>query len=120
MGLSTFHPVVQRWFVDRFHTPTPAQERGWTSIAAGAHTLIAAPTGSGKTLAAFLTAIDQLFREGLERPLPAEVRVLYVSPLKALSTDIHKNLAEPEQGIRALAEAEGLRAPGDHRGSAHG
>ncbi len=63
----------------------------------GRHTLIAAPTGSGKTLAAFLSALDELTREGLTAPLPDEVRVLYVSPLKALSADIHKNLAEPRR-----------------------
>jgi ATP-dependent helicase Lhr and Lhr-like helicase len=74
-------------------------------------TLIAAPTGSGKTLAAFLTAIDDLVREGLRTPLPDEVRVLYVSPLKALSTDIHRNLAEPRRGIRDLAAASGLDVP---------
>ena len=75
------------------------------------HTLIAAPTGSGKTLAAFLSAINDLLEEGLRGPLPDEVRVLYVSPLKALSADIHKNLAEPRLAIQALAEAAGLPAP---------
>ncbi|HZI82203.1 MAG TPA: DEAD/DEAH box helicase [Vicinamibacterales bacterium] len=91
--------------------PTPAQERGWPAIGRGEHTLIAAPTGSGKTLAAFLIAIDALVRESLDGPLPDEVRVLYVSPLKALSTDIHKNLEEPRQGIAAVAAARGLPAP---------
>src|SRR4051812_31085499 len=91
-----FHPVIQRWWTSRFAgAPTEAQLEGWRAIRSGGHALIAAPTGSGKTLAAFLTAIDQLFREGLENPLPDEVRVIYVSPLKALSADIHKNLAEP-------------------------
>ena len=99
-----FHPVLQRWWAGRFGAPTPAQREGWDAIRQGRHTLIAAPTGSGKTLAAFLTAIDQLFREGLERELPDAVRVVYVSPLKALSADIHKNLAEPRREIRALAE----------------
>src|SRR5437016_8245169 len=101
-----FHPVIQRWWASRFAEPTEAQLEGWSAIRRGEHTLIAAPTGSGKTLAAFLTAIDQLLREGLERapqPLPDEVRVIYVSPLKALSADIHKNLAEPRREIRALA-----------------
>src|SRR5215218_2337956 len=106
-----FHPAVQRWFAETLGTPTAAQRDGWASIAAGRHTLIAAPTGSGKTLAAFLTALDDLFREGLERPLPDEVRVLYVSPLKALSADIHKNLAEPRNGIRQLAEDAGFGGP---------
>jgi ATP-dependent Lhr-like helicase len=111
MSLSGFHPVVARWFSEELGEPTPAQRRGWDAIRQGRHTLIAAPTGSGKTLAAFLTAIDDLVREGLERPLPDEVRVVYVSPLKALSADIHKNLAEPRRGIRRLAEEAGLDAP---------
>jgi ATP-dependent helicase Lhr and Lhr-like helicase len=103
-----FHPVLRRWWESRFEEPTPAQLEGWRAIRRGADTLIAAPTGSGKTLAAFLTAIDQLFREGAEKAaLPDEVRVIYVSPLKALSADIHKNLAEPRREIRALAEAMG-------------
>src|SRR6187431_775154 len=104
-----FHPVLQEWWASRFAEPTPAQIEGWRAIRQGQHTLIAAPTGSGKTLAAFLTAIDQLFREGLEcGGLPDEVRVIYVSPLKALSADIHKNLAEPRREIRQIAEAMGL------------
>ena len=111
MSLSSFHPFVAQWFTDRLGAPTDAQRRGWTSIRDGRHTLIAAPTGSGKTLAAFLTALDDLFQEGLRAPLPDEVRVVYVSPLKALSADIHKNLAEPRREIRALAEAAGLGAP---------
>jgi ATP-dependent Lhr-like helicase len=111
MPLSHFHPLVSRWFVETLGTPAPAQLRGWASIREGHHTLIAAPTGSGKTLAAFLTAIDDLVREGAAGPLPDEVRVVYVSPLKALSADIHKNLAEPRRGIRRLAEALGQEAP---------
>src|SRR2546425_4831182 len=99
-----FHPVIQRWWASRFAAPTDAQLEGWSAIRRGEHTLIAAPTGSGKTLAAFLTAIDQLLREAKEKGgLPDEVRVIYVSPLKALSADIHKNLAEPRREIRALA-----------------
>src|SRR5918996_522378 len=92
-------------------SPTAAQRRGSESIRSGQHTLIAAPTGSGKTLAAFLAAIDDLVQEGLRGPLPDEVRVVYVSPLKALSADIHKNLVEPRRGIRQLAELEGLEPP---------
>jgi ATP-dependent Lhr-like helicase len=111
MPLSRFHPIVQRWFAETLGPPTPAQEKGWAAIREGRHTLIAAPTGSGKTLAAFLTALDDLFQESLEHPLPDEVRVVYVSPLKALSTDIHKNLAEPRLGIRKLAEEAGIAAP---------
>jgi ATP-dependent Lhr-like helicase len=99
-----FHPVLQRWWASRFEEPTPAQLEGWRAIRQGEHTLIAAPTGSGKTLAAFLTSLDELFRESLENGgLPDEVRVIYVSPLKALSADIHKNLAVPRREIHALA-----------------
>src|SRR5688500_16488325 len=99
-----FHPVLQRWWASRFEEPTPAQLEGWRAIRQGEHTLIAAPTGSGKTLAAFLTSLDQLFRESLEHGgLPDEVRVIYVSPLRALSADIHKNLAVPRREIHALA-----------------
>ena len=111
MALSGFHPLVARWFTETLGQPTSAQARGWAAIREGRHTLIAAPTGSGKTLAAFLTAIDDLVCEGLSRPLPDEVRVVYVSPLKALSADIHKNLAEPRRGIRQLAQSEGIDAP---------
>jgi ATP-dependent Lhr-like helicase len=111
MSLSQFHPIVQTWFTTALGEPTPAQARGWASIRRGEHTLIAAPTGSGKTLAAFLSALDDLFREGLETPLPDEVRVVYISPLKALSSDIHRNLAEPRRAIRRLAEDAGLDAP---------
>ena len=96
-----FHPVLARWFQEKFGTPTDPQQAGWPSIKSGAHTLIAAPTGSGKTLAAFFAALDELFREGLTGGLKDETRVLYVSPLKALSNDIHKNLEEPLAGIRA-------------------
>jgi len=104
-----FHPVLQRWWEGRFGEPTAAQSEGWAAIRRGSDTLIAAPTGSGKTLAAFLTSIDQLFVEGVEEGgLPDEVRVIYVSPLKALSADIHKNLAEPRRQIRALAEEMGV------------
>jgi ATP-dependent helicase Lhr and Lhr-like helicase len=111
MPLAGFHPVVSRWFAERIGEPTPAQARGWQAIRAGLDTLIAAPTGSGKTLAAFLIAFDDLLREALERGLPDEVRVIYVSPLKALSADIHKNLAEPRREIRRLAEALGHPVP---------
>src|ERR1700704_933871 len=103
-----FHPAVAQWFERRFGPPTEPQQRGWPAIHSGAHTLIAAPTGSGKTLAAFLASLDQLFREGLAGELPDEIRVVYVSPLKALSNDIHKNLEEPLAGIRAaLLASEG-------------
>ncbi|MEO8378552.1 MAG: DEAD/DEAH box helicase [Acidobacteriota bacterium] len=102
MPLTHFHPLTRTWFTETLGTPTPAQARGWAALREGRHTLIAAPTGSGKTLAAFLTALDDLVVEGLQTPLPDEVRVVYVSPLKALSTDIHKNLTEPREGLRRL------------------
>ncbi|MBA3272185.1 MAG: DEAD/DEAH box helicase [Acidobacteria bacterium] len=111
MSLSFFHPAVTAWFSTTLGTPTPAQEQGWAAIRRGRHTLIAAPTGSGKTLAAFLSALDDLFREGLDAPLRDEVRVVYVSPLKALSADIHKNLAELRRGLREAAGALGIDAP---------
>jgi len=103
-----FHPAVARWFEQTFGSPTEPQARGWPAIQSGRHTLISAPTGSGKTLSAFLASLDVLFREGLKAELPDEIRVVYVSPLKALSNDIRKNLQEPLAGIRAaLLETEG-------------
>ncbi len=103
-----FHPAVTQWFEREFGTPSEPQQRGWPAIQSGAHTLISAPTGSGKTLAAFLASLDRLFREGLAGDLPDETRVLYVSPLKALSNDIHKNLEQPLAAIReALRAAKG-------------
>src|SRR5262245_1690262 len=111
MSFPGFHPFVARWFTETLGTPTCAQTLGWAAIRDGRHTLIAAPTGSGKTLAAFLTALDDLLQEGLRAPLPDEVRVVYVSPLKALSADIHKNLSEPRRGLRRAAEALGLETP---------
>src|SRR5580765_4671342 len=109
--MNHFHPVVARWFSETFGEPTPGQWQGWQAIGSGRHTLIAAPTGSGKTLAAFLTALDDLFQEGLRGPLPDEVRIVYVSPLKALSADIHKNLALPRRGIAQCASDSGLESP---------
>src|SRR5881296_1285343 len=102
-----FHPVLREWWATRFAEPTEAQLDGWRAIRRGEDTLIAAPTGSGKTLAAFLTSIDQLLREGIDSGLPDEVRVIYVSPLKALSADIHKNLAETRREMRRIAEEMG-------------
>ena len=108
MVLDSFHPAVAAWFRRRFEAPTGAQERAWPAIRSGRHTLIAAPTGSGKTLAAFLAAIDDLVRLGLEGPLADETHVVYVSPLKALSNDIQKNLQEPLAGIEEELERAGL------------
>ncbi|MBV8561774.1 MAG: DEAD/DEAH box helicase, partial [Actinobacteria bacterium] len=94
--LSVFSPETRAWFEREFRAPTPAQAKGWPVIASGAHTLIQAPTGSGKTLAAFLYAIDRL------TPSPGEgLRVLYVSPLKALNYDVERNLRGPLAGLRS-------------------
>src|SRR5579872_4607025 len=96
-----FHTAVSRWLDRAFEAPTPAQAQAWPAIQAGRHTLIAAPTGSGKTLAAFLAAVDLLVREALERGgLQDETYIVYVSPLKALSNDIRRNLEAPLAGIR--------------------
>ncbi len=103
MSTSQFHPVIREWFEGRFRQPTEAQAQGWAAVAEGRHTLISAPTGSGKTLAAFLTCIDRLVRQGLAGELPDTTQVVYVSPLKALSNDIQKNLAAPLEEIAALA-----------------
>ena len=98
--LNSFHPAVAAWFTRTFDAPTPAQAQAWPAIGSGQHVLVAAPTGSGKTFAAFLAAIDQLIQEGVAGELPNETRVVYVSPLKALSNDIHRNLEAPLEGIR--------------------
>jgi ATP-dependent Lhr-like helicase len=103
-----FHPAVARWFRQTFAAPTPGQAEAWPAIQAGSHVLIAAPTGSGKTLAAFLAAIDSLVRQGLDGGLPDETQVVYVSPLKALSNDIERNLAVPLAGISAELRRQGL------------
>ncbi len=109
-SLRNFHPAVAAWFRHAFPAPTAAQAAAWPMIHAGQHTLVAAPTGSGKTLTAFLAAIDTLVREGLAHAgiLPDLTTVLYVSPLKALSNDIHVNLEAPLQGIRAQLATLGL------------
>ena len=100
-----FHPAVAEWFEERFAAPTAAQVEAWAAIKAGRHTLIAAPTGSGKTLAAFLAAIDDLVRQSVEGRLTDATQIVYVSPLKALSNDIHRNLEAPLAGIREKLEA---------------
>ena len=129
--LESFHPAVRRWFEGRFPDgPTEPQAAGWQEIAAGRHTLIAAPTGSGKTLAAFLVCIDRFYRaqdqscvhdlfcghdphgEEAQTPPPGSgPQVVYVSPLKALATDIQQNLEAPLAGITAAASQLGLTAP---------
>jgi ATP-dependent helicase Lhr and Lhr-like helicase len=105
---SLFHPAVAAWFDRSFAAPTAAQAQAWPALKAGRNVLIAAPTGSGKTLAAFLAAIDALVREGLEGTLTDQTQVVYVSPLKALSNDIERNLQVPLAGIRESLRAQGL------------
>ncbi|HYK35481.1 DEAD/DEAH box helicase [Alloacidobacterium sp.] len=105
------HPVVQEWFVRKFGTPTEPQEKGWPHILAGKPTLISAPTGSGKTLAAFLICIDQLIRKALEGRLGSATEVVYISPLKALSNDVQKNLEAPLKEIQNLALDCGYLSP---------
>jgi len=105
MSLSGFHPAIERWFESRFREPTEPQRHAWPLIQAGRNALIAAPTGSGKTFAAFLAAIDSLLRQGLDGTLTDGTQVVYVSPLKALSNDVQKNLAEPLAEIRRTLEA---------------
>jgi ATP-dependent helicase Lhr and Lhr-like helicase len=103
-----FHPAVAAWFARSFAGPTAAQTRAWPAIQAGRHALIAAPTGSGKTLAAFLAAIDALVKQGLAGGLEDATQIVYVSPLKALSNDIRKNLEVPLAGIRSELQAQAL------------
>jgi ATP-dependent Lhr-like helicase len=106
--LQLFHPAVESWFASAFAAATGAQLEAWPAIKAGQHVLVAAPTGSGKTLAAFMAAIDDLVRAGVEHGLRDETQIVYVSPLKALSNDIQKNLEAPIVGIRAELERLGL------------
>jgi ATP-dependent Lhr-like helicase len=108
MSLSSFHPAVAAWFESRFGGPTTSQAKAWPAIQDGRHVLIAAPTGSGKTLAAFLAAIDELVRQGLNGTLTDETQIVYVSPLKALSNDIQRNLEAPLAGIRQQLRERGL------------
>ena len=121
--LDRVHPLVAGWFRDRFGAPTLPQADGWPHIANGDDVLIAAPTGSGKTLAAFLACIDELIRRGLSMhgatdlagdiatPLPDQIQILYISPLKALSNDVQRNLEGPLAEITARAKSEAIRMP---------
>ena len=118
MPTSHFHPIVKTWFARRFERPTDAQALGWPAIAQGKHTLIAAPTGSGKTLAAFLNCLDSLIRQGRQgveggpgQGLPDGIQVVYVSPLRALSNDIYRNLEQPLREMTDLAEELGTPIP---------
>ncbi len=124
-GIDALAPLAARWFTERFGACTEAQSLAWPAIAAGDHALLIAPTGSGKTLAAFLQPLGRLAHEALSRPAPADraaprepepgVRVLYVSPLRALDADVHHNLKAPLDGIAALARAAGTPLEITHR-----
>src|SRR5262245_56248955 len=103
MPLENFHPIIRRWFESRFREPTDAQRLGWPTILRGQDTLIAAPTGSGKTLTAFLASLDRLLRLALSGQLQDQTYVVYVSPLRALSNDIQRNLQGPLAEILELA-----------------
>jgi ATP-dependent helicase Lhr and Lhr-like helicase len=110
-ALAWAHPIIQEWFLSRFGSATEPQIEGWPAILAQRPTLISAPTGSGKTLTAFLICIDQLFRKALAGELQPHTEVVYISPLKALSNDIRKNLEEPLQQIQKLALDRGYLCP---------
>lgn len=106
--MAQFHPIIEQWFASRFASPTEPQRLGWPAIAADEHVLIAAPTGSGKTLTAFLGVIDRLLRRSLKEKLGDGIRVVYVSPLRALSNDMHRNLDRPLREITELVEESEL------------
>ena len=108
MTITNFHPAVAAWVERSFAAPTPAQCQAWPAIQGGHDVLLAAPTGSGKTLAAFLAAIDAVVRMGLEGRLEDATQVVYVSPLKALSNDIQRNLQAPLAGISEVLRERGL------------
>ena len=111
MAPPDFDPLVGQWFAERFRGATEPQQLGWPEIRSGRDVLISAPTGSGKTLAAFLICLDELIREARAGTLEDRTRAVYVSPLKALSNDIHKNLEQPLEEIYALAAKQGLDLP---------
>src|SRR4051794_31294920 len=106
-----FDPLVEEWFTTRFKVPTEPQFLGWPEIQSSRDVLISAPTGSGKTLAAFLISIDRLVRRARAGELQDRTSILYISPLKALSNDIHKNLDVPLAGIAELARERGIALP---------
>ena len=110
-SLAWAHPLVQEWFLRKFGSPTEPQIAGWPAILRGEATLISAPTGSGKTLAAFLVCIDKLLRAAIEGRLSSQTHVVYVSPLKALSNDVQKNLDGPLAEIQQLAMQRGYLCP---------
>lgn len=110
--LTSFTPAVREWFTDAFHAPTPIQEQAWASIEEGRNTLVIAPTGSGKTLAAFLSAINALAAEKAKVDAPARkgVRILYISPLKALGADVERNLQAPLMAIAQRQQRTGANS----------
>ena len=112
MPLSRFHPLVQKWFAQQFAGITEPQLLGWPAIQSGEDVLISAPTGSGKTLAAFLHALDQLVRSASAGELADETRILYVSPLKALSNDVRVNLLAFCLLQRLFETGKGLKIQG--------
>ncbi len=111
MSIAALHPIIQRWFLQRFGTPTEAQALGWAEITKRNDTLIMAPTGSGKTLAAFLVGIDALVRDAIEGRLQDQTRVIYISPLKALGADVDRNLETPLRQIEHCAAEMGRLLP---------
>ena len=110
--MHAFHPLLADWFQGRFSAATSAQRDAWPRIAAGDDVLVSAPTGSGKTLAAFLICLDRLVAAGLAGQLRDQVDVIYVSPLKALSNDVGRNLDTPLAELEAMAAERGLPVPG--------
>ena len=108
MSLRSFHPVVRQWFTENFSSPSEIQSLAWPKILKKRDVLMSAPTGSGKTLAAFLSVINNLFEHSLEGTLEEKTQVVYISPLKALSNDIHRNLQLPLEGIKAVLAKKGL------------
>ncbi len=109
LGWDSFHPAVRGWFEETFDRPTSTQLEGWRAVSAGRSVLVAAPTGSGKTLAAFLAAIDELAKRAERRELEDGVQIVYVSPLRALSNDIRRNLEAPLEAINARLRAGGIQ-----------
>ena len=107
LSKTSFHPSVVAWFQQQFGVPTSPQAEAWPLIKVGQNVLIAAPTGSGKTLAAFLSAIDDLVWQGEAGTLKDETQIVYISPLKALSNDIRRNLEVPIVGIRQKLREQG-------------
>ncbi|MDQ6717973.1 MAG: DEAD/DEAH box helicase [Gemmatimonadota bacterium] len=109
--LSSFHPIVRKWFKETFGKPSDPQRMGWPAIASGRHTLILAPTGTGKTLAAFLWELNDLIERGADGALPNGVQLVYISPLKALNNDIQRNLERPLSELRERFAAAGKPFP---------